>query len=145
MKKIISIFLMLIVVFATFAPMAIAAGSPTAEMAFLPRTNTSVFRVCDIDGKTVRYLTADEIKVTAAPPTKDNYVKNLLYSFEFESSYELKDGEYIEYPFQFRCINSTLVATINGNSAILEFFDPDYWTLHITEYGLVQVVVVTHD
>ena len=142
MKKIISLALIIIILI-SISSVAFAAGSPTLESRFIPRITASYFRVCDVEGKLVRYLSIDEITLKSVNLNKYNKIENLLYAFYFSSTYELKDGEYVEFPLQFKTENE-LKAYVNEeeNELIIDKIVNDYWMLHISEYGEIIVTVV---
>ena len=58
MKKIVSLALIIILLI-SISSIAFAAGSPTLESRFVPRITASYFRVCDAEGRLVRYLSID--------------------------------------------------------------------------------------
>ena len=146
MKRAISLILMVLIFISIFTS-AYAAGpsgkSPTFEGRFLPRITASYFRVCDADGKLVKYLLVDDIICTNVNDL-DKYlpIHNLLYVFYFSANYELKEGEYIEFPIQFRT-ERNLFAYVNEIENILEIENiiEDYWMLKITEYGDIVITV----
>lgn len=147
MKRIIS-FILAMLLIAGLAGTAFAAGekkvaSPTMEWSLVPNIFSSYFKVCDANGKLVRYLSVDEI--TCEPPENLKElikIKNLLYAFNFSSTYELKEGEYIEFPFQFRT-ERTLSSYVyeTENELKVEKIIDAYWMLYITEYGTIIVTV----
>lgn len=147
MKRIIS-FILAMLLIAGLAGTAFAAGekkfaSPTMEWRFVPNIFSSYFKVCDANGKLVRYLSVDEI--TCEPPENLKElikIKNLLYAFNFSSTYELKEGEYVEFPFYFnteRNLNSYV--NESKNELKIEKIIDAYWMLYINEYGTIIVTV----
>ena len=146
MKKIIS-FVLVLMILLSLATIAFAAKSPSVEAVFVPQVIASYFRVCDADGQTVRYLSVDEITCETVDNIMEySKIPNLLFVFQFSSTYELKEGEYIEFPihFNFFDLETELSARMdNEEQTELEIVKiiPNYWMLNITEYGIIVVTI----
>ena len=147
MKKFVSFILILVLLMgmATTA-FAVTTKSPSVEEIFTPQMLASYFKVCNSEGKLVRYLSRDEISFSGIDNfSKYSKIPNLLYAFTFSSTYELKDGEYIEFPIQFKpAIELELKAIVEETETELEIIPivEDYWMINITEYGTILVTII---
>lgn len=135
---IILVILALLLSFALFG-IADAVGSPTLDSRFIPNKPQG-FRVCNDKGKVVDFLPYDQVEIDTADLKQLKESANLLFMFDFYSSYQLKEGWYIEYPIYFRT-DGVLKASINDKDAEIELINNPYWILHITEYGTIKVIV----
>ena len=147
MRKIISFVLILMILLSLTTVAFAATKSPTVEAVFVPQIIASYFRVCDANGQTVKYLPVDEITCEPVDNIMDySTIPNLLFVFQFSSTYELKEGEYIEFPihFNFFDLETELSARMdNEEQTELEIVKiiPNYWMLNITEYGIIVVTI----
>ena len=144
MKKFVSIILVLMILLSlSTVAFAVTTKSPTVEAVLVPPIMTAYFRVCDSDGNLVRYLSRDEITCEQIDDIRDySKIPNLLYAFKFSSTYELKEGEYIEFPIYFNAIeNLELKAYVNEveNELVIEKILDTFWMLNITEYGIIVI------
>ena len=150
MKKFIS-FMLVVILLMSMATVAFAVTtkSPSVEAIFTPQVLASYFKVCDSEGKLVRYLSRDEISFDGVKDfSKYSAIPNLLYAFTFSSAYELKEGEYIEFPIYFNAaIELELKAIVEETQNELEVIPivEDYWMINITEYGTILVTVIEVD
>lgn len=148
MKRIVS-FLLIMVLIISLSSMAFAVKSPGVEALLLPPITNAYFKICNADGQLVRYLSVDDIKCA---PIEDveNYIKipNLLYAFNFSSVYELKDGEYIEFPIYFNNLIDleldAMVLETEHQLTINKIID-HYWMLNITEYGNIIITIIPEE
>ena len=100
-------------------------------------------RLAHAEGKLVKYLSVNDITCKGVEDI-DKYlsIHNLLYVFEFSSTYELKEGEYIEFPVQFRTERDLFAYVDKTNTKLeIENIIEDNWILKITEYGIIIITV----
>ena len=73
-------------------------------------------------------------------------IADLLYVFQFSSTYELQDGEYIELPIYCETFeedfNLKAIVEETENELEINKTTEDYWTLYITEYGTIIITVI---
>lgn len=146
MKRTISFILVMLIFISMFAS-AYAAGpsskSPTFEGRFIPRITASYFRVCNAEGKLVKYISVNDVTCEGVESI-DKYlsIRNLLYVFKFSTTYELKEGEYVEFPIQFRTERDLFAYVDKTNTELeIENIIEDNWILKITEYGIIIITV----
>ena len=144
MKKLIS-FILILVLLLSFSTVAFAAivKSPTVESVLVPPVTVGYFRVCDSDGNLVRYLSCDNVTCEEVDDVKDfAKIPNLLFAFKFNSTYELKDGEYIEFPIYFNAVqdlNMEAYMFETENELVIEKILDSFWMLNINEYGIIVI------
>ena len=147
MKKIISLLLITILIL-SFAATAFAVKSPTIEEMFVPKTtfNTGFYRVCNSEGQTVKYLSSKDVTCESLDNLMDySTIPGLIYAFNFSSTYELQDREYIEFPinlFVTKGFNLNAIMDKTETELVIERILDDYWMLHVSEYGVILITIV---
>lgn len=146
MKKFISLVLvvMLICAISVTSNADLTSSSPNTYDLFFPSTFPSYFKVCNSNGGLSRYISSADFiceKIDSFDEYKD--IENLIYAFRVSSNYELKDGEYIEFPIYFETANEDVMlkAEIYETHHAMPLYPmvDNYWMINITEYGTLIV------
>ena len=146
MKKIIS-FILMITLILSFSCIAFATKSPTINGILVPPIKEAYLRVMNEDGQVVKYLSTDDIVCDEVINIRKYFsIENLIYLFVFDSSYELNEGEYIEFPIYFNGDEELeLKAVVETEESeydldiIRDEEAEDIWMLHISQYGTIII------
>ena len=146
MKKLISFILILVLLLSLSTVAFAVTKSPTVESVLMPSIMNGYFRVCDSDGNLVRYLSRDKVTCEEVDNIKDfAKIPDLLFVFKFNSAYELKDGEYIEFPVYFNGVKDLDMEAYmfeTENELVIEKILDSFWLLNINEYGTIVITAV---
>lgn len=146
MKKLLSFILILVLLLSLSTVVFAVTKSPTVESVLVPPIMNGYFRVCDSNGNLVHYLSRDKVTCEEVDNIKDfAKIPDLLFVFKFDSAYELKDGEYIEFPVYFNGVQDLDMKAYvveTENELVIEKILDSFWMLNINEYGTIVITAV---